>query len=134
MGFLVSFLCMGNTSSPSSPWNNNNNNNNNTNNSNKKMNLGMMEAKELTTLLRNQVAKHSPLLVIDVRDDYHHGGHFIASRNIPSASFDAQLPFLVQELQGNPDVTMVIFHCFYSQVRGPAAARRFHDAWMEQDE
>eukprot|EP00929_Paragymnodinium_shiwhaense_P008875 TRINITY_DN112855_c0_g1_i1.p1 TRINITY_DN112855_c0_g1~~TRINITY_DN112855_c0_g1_i1.p1 ORF type:complete len:151 (-),score=30.42 TRINITY_DN112855_c0_g1_i1:343-795(-) len=61
--------------------------------------------------------------IIDVRDDDFDGGHIPGCRNIPSAVFQQHMGYLAQEFAESGKV--LIFHCMFSQSRGPTCARRF---------
>jgi len=66
--------------------------------------------------------------VVDVRDDDFIGGHLPRCHHIPFSVFSDKLPTLLQELK---DVKEVVFHCAFSQNRGPSAARRYAKAREE---
>nr|CCA24115.1 conserved hypothetical protein [Albugo laibachii Nc14] len=69
---------------------------------------------------------YSDLSVIDVReDDYDENGHIRSAINLPSGDYfqdDEQVNELVQHYKNKK---MVVFHCTFSQVRGPFCAQRF---------
>jgi rhodanese-related sulfurtransferase len=52
----------------------------------------------------------------------HVGGHINSSMWVPSATLEHRLPELVRTLR---DKEKVVFHCAYSQQRGPSAALRY---------
>lgn len=61
--------------------------------------------------------------VVDVRDDdYNQGGHIKGAVNFPSANFTKTVTQLI-EATGGAD--KVVFHCQFSQVRGPQCARYY---------
>lgn len=71
--------------------------------------------------------------VLDVRDDDRaEGGHIKGSIWIPSFELDSQMESLVDQLIAAADAEgacedaplVVLVHCMFSQVRGPAAARK----------
>ncbi|KAF9241166.1 Rhodanese-like domain-containing protein, partial [Melanogaster broomeanus] len=58
-------------------------------------------------------------LVVDVRDSDWKGGNIKGSHNLPSLKFQSGVDDLLSKCKGVP---MVIFHCRFSQERGPVAA------------
>lgn len=62
------------------------------------------------------------VVVVDVRDSDHIGGHIKSSRHVPSETLDYSAPDLARQLQG---AEKVVFHCALSQVRGPSAAVKY---------
>ncbi|KAJ5725644.1 Rhodanese-like protein [Penicillium malachiteum] len=62
------------------------------------------------------------LVIIDVRDSDHVGGHIRSSTWVPSSTLDVRMPELVRTLK---DTETVIFHCALSQQRGPSATLRY---------
>jgi rhodanese-related sulfurtransferase len=64
----------------------------------------------------------SSIVIIDVRDEDHVGGHILGSKNVPSTTLDYRMTELVRTLQSKDKV---VFHCALSQVRGPSAARHY---------
>ena len=60
--------------------------------------------------------------MIDVRDSDRIGGHIRSSTWVPSDQLPTKLPELVRTLA---DKDMVVFHCAFSQVRGPSAALKY---------
>ena len=71
----------------------------------------------------------SSILIVDVRDDDHVGGHISGSVHFPSTSLYRQLDRLQRRAQG---VDLVLFHCMLSQQRGPAAAAQFAQHMAQQ--
>ena len=69
------------------------------------------------------------ILIVDVRDDDHVGGHISGSVHFPSTSLYRQLDRLQRRAQG---VDLVLFHCMLSQQRGPAAAAQFAQHMAQQ--
>jgi len=61
--------------------------------------------------------------VIDVRDEDFAGGHIPNAKHVPSASFATQVGYLAQELAGSS--SLLVFHCMFSQQRGPSCANCF---------
>lgn len=74
-------------------------------------------------------APQKKVVVIDVRDDDHDGGHIAQSLHIPAADFLVKVDNYVQEFAGSKDT--VVFHCSLSQVRGPKCASRFAESLLE---
>ncbi|ORY58202.1 Rhodanese-like domain-containing protein [Pseudomassariella vexata] len=67
-------------------------------------------------------ADSSPIAIVDVRDDDYIGGHIRTSMHFPLRSIDATMPTLLRKLA---DKETVVFHCAFSQQRGPGAALRY---------
>lgn len=63
--------------------------------------------------------------IIDVRDDDHHGGHIVGSKNYPSHKFADSLPTIIEQTK---EKERIVFHCSLSQQRGPKASRMFAEA------
>ncbi|KAF8315750.1 Rhodanese-like domain-containing protein [Cantharellus anzutake] len=63
--------------------------------------------------------------VVDVRDADFDGGNIPNCIHIPSHLFDERVDGLVERLKSTP---LVVFHCYWSQQRGPQAARIFREA------
>ncbi|KAI6114394.1 Rhodanese-like domain-containing protein [Pisolithus sp. B1] len=63
-------------------------------------------------------------LVVDVRDHDWIGGNIKRSYHVPSKSFLNGVDKLVKDTK---DIPMVVFHCRYSQERGPKAARIYEE-------
>ncbi|OXV10313.1 hypothetical protein Egran_01926 [Elaphomyces granulatus] len=82
--------------------------------------LPRMSRDALCSLLLASVP--TQVAVVDVRDSDHIGGHIHSSMWVPSATLDLHLPELVRTLQNKEKV---VFHCAYSQQRGPSAALRY---------
>lgn len=93
------------------------------------MSVHRIVASELLTKLRAQAslpAAKRPLLVYDVRDEDHEGGHLKQSIHTGSETMMRDAHRVAASL---PDsARMVAFHCTFSQVRGPSCARRVADA------
>jgi rhodanese-related sulfurtransferase len=62
------------------------------------------------------------IVVVDVRDSDHIGGHIKGSIHAPTPDLDWKMPELVRTLK---DKDTVVFHCALSQVRGPKAALEY---------
>jgi rhodanese-related sulfurtransferase len=62
--------------------------------------------------------------VVDVRDDDYAVGKIVGSINVPSSIFEDKLEELSSNLLKQQKKN-VIFHCYYSQVRGPTCANTF---------
>lgn len=72
---------------------------------------------ELAQLIR---AGASDVKVVDVRDIDRAGGHIKGSINIHAADFLEDTERYASEWSAG---TRIVFHCMYSQVRGPECAR-----------
>lgn len=67
-------------------------------------------------------------LIVDVRDDdYDEGGHIRGAINIPSTTFlnNNETMKMLFEKCILEHIQIVMFHCAYSQVRGPACRKHF---------
>ncbi len=68
-------------------------------------------------------------VVIDVRDDDHYGGNIPGSMHFPSQTFDINVDRLVSAYgdtrKEGSRVRNLVFHCMYSQQRGPSCANKF---------
>jgi len=62
------------------------------------------------------------VVVVDVRDSDHIGGHIKSSKHIPAGTLDYAAPDLVRRLK---NTEKVVFHCALSQERGPSAALKY---------
>jgi rhodanese-related sulfurtransferase len=62
--------------------------------------------------------------VVDVRDDDFSVGKIVGAINVPSSVFEDKLEELSSNLLKQQKKN-VIFHCHYSQVRGPSCANSF---------
>eukprot|EP00397_Hematodinium_sp_SG-2012_P054522 GEMP01065821.1.p1 GENE.GEMP01065821.1~~GEMP01065821.1.p1 ORF type:complete len:140 (-),score=18.40 GEMP01065821.1:727-1146(-) len=82
------------------------------------------DVKYMSCVELEKVYRESTVKIIDVRDeDFNEGGHIPGCRNIPSRVFSAKREELADELC-QQDVT-VVFHCMFSQSRGPSCAGIF---------
>ncbi|KAF8464004.1 Rhodanese-like domain-containing protein [Kalaharituber pfeilii] len=80
-----------------------------------------MSREKLSTLLLSS-PNDKTVVVVDVRDSDHIGGHIKSSRHVPSSTLDWAIPDLVRQLRNAPKV---VFHCALSQQRGPSAAFKY---------
>lgn len=79
-----------------------------------------MSALELAQLLRSDATRDG-VVVVDVRDLDRAGGHIRGSVNIHADDFVRNASKHSAEWKGKK----VVFHCMYSQQRGPRCARAF---------
>lgn len=63
-------------------------------------------------------------ITIDRDDERAFDGHIAGSMHFRSGSFEETLPKLVEEVK---DKETVVFHCSFSQVRGPTCARNLNE-------
>ncbi len=79
----------------------------------------LLRPEEVASLLRDPNEK---IIVVDVRDDDFVGGHIVGARNIPSDNFsdEDRVDSFLNDTQA---YSRVIFHCMFSQVRGPKCAK-----------
>lgn len=98
-------------------------------------NVSYIRPSALATLLRMQhdlPVVDRRIAVVDVRDDDHVGGHIAQSLHIPAATFMSNVDSYAREISQSNDV--VVFHCAFSQVRGPKCARMFAQALARNSE
>lgn len=87
--------------------------------------MSTISISSLTYISRENLAEmlESPsppnIAIVDVRDSDHIGGHIKGSIWIPSNTLDFRIQTLLRTLK---DKDQVIFHCAFSQQRGPGAA------------
>lgn len=79
-----------------------------------------LEVEEVRKVLEE--SKESNIAIIDVRGADYAGGHIAGSVNVPYDKFAEQLDALVAKYK---DTDRVIFHCMYSEQRGPHCANTF---------
>jgi Cdc25 family phosphatase len=79
---------------------------------------------ELAAIIKSDKVPLKDYLVIDVRDDDYAGGNIPKGQNWPSRNFMWKADELVEKTK---DVQMVVFHCTFSQERGPKAARIYEE-------
>jgi len=79
-----------------------------------------MSASDLAQLLRSD-AERSGVVVVDVRDLDRAGGHIRGSVNIHAEDFIRNAPHHAAQWRDKK----VVFHCMFSQQRGPRCARAF---------
>lgn len=77
---------------------------------------------------RNTMGDHPNVIVVDVRSTDRIGGHIKGSINIPAHTFKPRtlckhVESSIENFRKMP--TYIVFHCMYSSVRGPGAAKRF---------
>ncbi|AOW04250.1 Rhodanese-like domain-containing protein [Yarrowia lipolytica] len=83
----------------------------------------MMTTAISPTTLRTWMDGAKRVCVVDVRDDdYNQGGHIRGAVNFPSANFTKSFEDLVET---SASAEAVVFHCQFSQVRGPQCARYY---------
>jgi Cdc25 family phosphatase len=81
-----------------------------------------MDPAEVLALIE---AKKQTVVIVDVRDEDRSEGFIRGSEHIASATMtEVQLGQLHDRVQAG---SMLVFHCMFSQVRGPKAARRFSE-------
>lgn len=76
-----------------------------------------------------QAIAEKRVLVVDVREDDHKGGHIPGSINMPAGTFHENVDKLLKQATS---ADTVIFHCMFSQQRGPRTARMFAEALQAQ--
>lgn len=81
-----------------------------------------MQAADLVQYIRSLSTNSKAVAVVDVRDDDHAHGHIAGSTHAPSETFKDCLSDYVHRFK---EMKRVVFHCMYSQARGPKCARRF---------
>jgi len=84
---------------------------------------------ELAAIIKSDQVPLKDYLVVDVRDDDYLGGHIVKGQNWPSHNFMWKVDELVEKTK---NVKVVIFHCAFSQERGPKAARIYENKLQAQ--
>lgn len=83
-----------------------------------------ISASELANVILSDKKPWKDYLVVDVRDEDWIGGNIKGSYHAPSKNFLNEVDKLVKDTK---DIPMVVFHCRYSQERGPKAARIYEE-------
>lgn len=86
-----------------------------------------LTASEVLELVREGTST----VVVDVREDDRRGGHITGSKHIPAPTFRSNPAKYLSLADGKHHV---VFHCMFSQYRGPSSASAFVDAWNERAE
>eukprot|EP00746_Dinoflagellata_sp_MGD_P022683 gnl/MRDRNA2_/MRDRNA2_15308_c0_seq1.p1 gnl/MRDRNA2_/MRDRNA2_15308_c0~~gnl/MRDRNA2_/MRDRNA2_15308_c0_seq1.p1 ORF type:complete len:166 (+),score=29.58 gnl/MRDRNA2_/MRDRNA2_15308_c0_seq1:200-697(+) len=90
---------------------------------------------------KSQAAPPCAFMVVDVRGRDHIGGHIPGSLHMPSTSIVCkqawcqELARVVVEFHqmARVDACIVVFHCMYSEIRGPERAELFQTFLRSQD-
>ncbi|GAX80386.1 hypothetical protein CEUSTIGMA_g7825.t1 [Chlamydomonas eustigma] len=97
--------------------------------------ISYIEPQQLAEFLRNQEKQHT--LVVDVRGEDFQGGHIKGATNIDSQGFSQDVAvdtFIDQYLTSSGTVKRVVFHCMFSQQRGPRCANRVAKRLQERSQ
>jgi len=86
--------------------------------------LMWIEAEELASIL---LSNNKKVLVVDLRDEDYEVGHVINSVNYPSQTLNEEALEKLLNKVVDEGTEMIVFHCHYSQVRGPAFGQKFHN-------
>ncbi|KAI6039340.1 Rhodanese-like domain-containing protein [Pisolithus marmoratus] len=81
-------------------------------------------ASELANIILSDKEPWKDYLIVDVRDADWVGGNIKGSYHFPSEGFLNGVDKLMKDTK---DIPMVIFHCRFSQERGPKAARIYEE-------
>jgi hypothetical protein len=79
-----------------------------------------LDAKEVEALMDSPDA--SKVEIVDCRDDDRDEGWILGSTNFPSREQNAETMAAFVEAAASRGRDLLVFHCMYSQVRGPRAA------------
>lgn len=82
--------------------------------------------------LKSLILQNDKLLVVDVRDDDYSGSKVKNSVNYPSWCFEDKIDELIEDLK-TQNISKVVFHCYYSQQRGPRCAKIFKGYTQEKN-
>ncbi|KAG9315751.1 Rhodanese-like domain-containing protein [Chiua virens] len=85
---------------------------------------------DLADIIKSDKKPWQDYLVVDVRDSDWKGGNIKGSYNLPSQKFQAGVDELISKTK---DVPEVIFHCKFSQERGPNAALIYNGRRLLQE-
>eukprot|EP00603_Paraphysomonas_imperforata_P015956 CAMPEP_0114484432 /NCGR_PEP_ID=MMETSP0104-20121206/19412_1 /TAXON_ID=37642 ORGANISM="Paraphysomonas imperforata, Strain PA2" /NCGR_SAMPLE_ID=MMETSP0104 /ASSEMBLY_ACC=CAM_ASM_000202 /LENGTH=141 /DNA_ID=CAMNT_0001660483 /DNA_START=1 /DNA_END=426 /DNA_ORIENTATION=+ len=88
--------------------------------------VSFIETSELLSLLK---ARRSDVAIIDVRTDDFAGGHISGALNIPVDEFECD--DTIDEILSThitEKKEYIVFHCMFSQMRGPFCAKRYSAA------
>jgi len=86
--------------------------------------MHFIDSDQLADIIKGKGVPMKDYIVVDVRDDDYAGGNIKGCINQPSNGFLGSVDQLVKKTQ---DVSLVIFHCALSQMRGPKAARIYEE-------
>ncbi|ODV59661.1 phosphatase YCH1 ASCRUDRAFT_19880, partial [Ascoidea rubescens DSM 1968] len=71
------------------------------------------------------VEKKAPFMIIDVREDDYSIGKIKGSFNMPYYTLNQTMLDSIYERSINENIQNIVFHCSYSQQRGPSTALAF---------
>ncbi|KAF8677815.1 hypothetical protein AX14_004780 [Amanita brunnescens Koide BX004] len=86
---------------------------------------------QLADIVKSDCTPGKDYLVVDVRDDDYAGGNIKGAKNVPSYGFASGVGALVKDTK---DIPKIVFHCAYSQIRGPKAAKCYEGALGEKSD
>src|SRR5690242_4376480 len=81
----------------------------------------------------SQILHDSKVRVVDVREDDYQGYRIKGSVNIPAHSFVDSMKVLLKECRDD-GIKKLVFHCHYSQTRGPKCASAFDDFVTDENQ
>jgi hypothetical protein len=79
-----------------------------------KMSVSYITSERLAEIIKSDRRPHKDYLIVDVRDHDFRGGNIKHAVNKPSRQFLHTVDELVKDAK---DVPLVVFHCWYSQIR-----------------
>jgi len=92
------------------------------------MSVNYITCEQLAEIIKSDRRPHKDYLVVDVRDHDFRGGNVKHALNKPSGQFLNTVNELVKDAK---DVPLVVFHCWFSQIRGPKAARIYEETRLK---
>jgi len=84
--------------------------------------IPLITSTELASIVKSDKKPWQDYLIVDVRDSDWKGGNIKGSYHLPSLKFESRVDELVYKTKNIP---VVVFHCKFSQQRGPDAARLY---------
>ncbi|KAK2465412.1 hypothetical protein APHAL10511_002766 [Amanita phalloides] len=86
--------------------------------------VNYISSQQLADIIKSDHKPNKDYLVVDVRDDDYAGGNIKDAVNMPSTNFLNTVDGLVESAKHIP---LIVFHCTYSQMRGPKSATIYEE-------
>ncbi|KAG9005422.1 hypothetical protein FRB93_009728 [Tulasnella sp. JGI-2019a] len=88
-------------------------------------------SQELADLIKPDKKLLEDFAIIDVRDKDFAGGNIVGCLRSPSEKYKRSVDELIEKTK---DIPKMIFHCSFSQQRGPKAAKIYAEKWAARGE